>query len=255
MSHYHLRIQHKCHNCSQRSEEFFCGLSPESLGQIEEAKITNSYAPGSMLFIEGQPANGVFMLCQGAVKLYTCSKDGKVVILHIAGPGELLGLSAVVSNSNYEVSAEVIESCQVNFVRKSDFLRLLNNNPEISMNVVRHLSIQYNEACNQIRSFGLSNSVADKLAKLMLEWCLHTVSKTGYTGGDGNGNGPVRIKMRFTHEEVAEMIGTSRETVTRLLKDFKEQELITLKGSDLYVHSTKNLESVIGRPRGSRSKM
>lgn len=255
MTPHHVRMQNKCQDCTQRSDDYFCGLSPDSLNQIEEVKISNTYSPGSMLFIEGQPSNGVFMLCQGAVKLYTCSKDGKVVILHIAGPGELLGLSAVVSHSNYEVSAEVIESCHVNFVRKSDFLRLLNNNPDISMNVVRHLCTQYNEACNQIRSFGLSNSVADKLAKLMLEWCLSTMNSRTYTGGDGNGNGPVRIKMRFTHEEVAEMIGTSRETVTRLLKDFKEQNLITLKGADLYVHSRKNLEAVIGRPRGSRSRL
>lgn len=255
MTPFHLKIQNKCSECGHRTGSFFCGLSPESLKMLEEVKITNSYSSGSMLFIEGQPANGVFMLCQGEVKLYTCSRDGKVVIMHIAGPGELLGLSAVVSHGNFEVSAEVISACQVNFIRKADFMRLLSNHPEISMNAVRHLCTQYNEACNQIRSFGLSTSVADKLAKLMLEWSLHTVASPGYTGGDGNGNGPVRIKMRFTHEEMAEMIGTSRETVTRLLKDFKERELISLKGSDLYIHSTKNLESVIGRPRGSRSRL
>lgn len=255
MTPYHLKIQNKCQDCGFRANSFFCGLSPESLRQFEEVKITNSYSPGSMLFIEGQPANGVFMLCQGEVKLYTCSRDGKVVILHISGPGELLGLSAVVSHGNFEVSAEVIDTCQVNFIRKADFMRLLNSNADIAMSAVRHLCTQYNDACNQIRSFGLSNSVADKLAKLMLEWCLTTVSGHGYTGGDGNGNGPVRIKMRFTHEEVAEMIGTSRETVTRLLKDFKERNLITLKGADLYIHNTKNLEAIIGRPRGSRSRL
>jgi len=253
MSPNHLKIQNKCVECCLPTESFYCGLEPDSLRAFEEVKITNTYAPGSMLFIEGQPANGVFMLCQGRVKLFTCSRDGKVVILHIAAAGELLGLSAVVSGGNYEVSAEVIEPCQVNYVRRSDFMRLMQRS-DVAMNAVKHLCSQYHDAYNQIRSFGLSNSVSDKLALLMLEW-----SGNGDGNGNGNGNGrphgPVRIKMPFTHEEVAEMIGTSRETVTRLLKDFRERNLITLKGSDLHIHDTKALEAMIGRPRGSRAKL
>lgn len=246
-----LNVQTKCTECGIHCSGYFCQLSPESVHALDVVKITNTYSPGSMLFIEGQPSNGVYMLCHGEVKLFTCSRDGKVVILHVARAGELLGLSAVISSSVYEVSAEVIEPCQVNFISKADFLRLLNNHPDIAMSTVKQLCSRYNDTCNQIRSFVLSNSVADKLAKLMLDWC-----ETAAIGpGDGNGRGPVRIKMRFTHEEVAEMIGTSRETITRLLKEFRERELITVKGSDLYVHSTKGLEAMIGRPRGSRSRM
>jgi CRP/FNR family transcriptional regulator len=238
----HLKLQNRCIECCLRTEGFFCGFSPESLALFERVKITNAYSPGSMLFIEGQPASGVYMLCSGRVKLYTCSRNGKVVILHIAKAGELLGLSAVVSKSNYEVSAEVIEPCQVNYVRDSDFLRLMENNSDIAMSAVRHLCGQYKDAYHQIRSFALSNSVSDKLSNLMLEWC-----------GSGKLDGPIEIKMRFTHEEVAEMIGTSRETVTRLLKDFKDRNLITLKGSNLHIHDPKLLSAQIGRPRGSRS--
>lgn len=251
MTPHHLNIQNKCLDCTMHNQGFFCELSDESKQAFEAAKITNSYSPGSMLFIEGQPANGVYMLCQGEVKLYTCSRDGKVVILHVAKPGELLGLSAVVSNKVYEVSAEVIEPCQVNYIGKADFMRLLKRYPDFAMNTVKQLCSRYNDTCNQIRSFVLSNSVADKLAKLMLDWC--ETSAIGKV--NGNGSDPIRIKMRFTHEEVAEMIGTSRETITRLLKEFRQLDLITVKGSDLYIHNTKNLEAMIGRPRGSRSRL
>lgn len=251
MSLNHTGNHSKCSECSRTKDGFFCDLSAESTRAFESAKITNSYSSGSMLFIEGQPANGIYMLCQGEAKLYTCSRDGKVVILHVARPGELLGLSSVISGGPYEVSAEVIEPCQVNFVGRADFLRLMNAHPDVAMSTVKQLSARYTDTCNQIRSFVLANSVADKLAKLMLDWC-DTMS---IGPGNGNGAGPVRVKMRFTHEEMAEMIGTSRETITRLLKDFREREIISLKGSDLYIHSKKGLEALIGRPRASRSRM
>jgi CRP/FNR family cyclic AMP-dependent transcriptional regulator len=211
-------------------------LSEFSLQTFESLKITNAYPKGATLFMEGQPSNGIYMLCQGRVKLSTCSRDGKVIILRIAEAGEVLGLSAAVSDLNYEATAEVLEPCQVNFVRKDDFLRLLKQNPEACFNAMKHLSYKYHTAYVQVSSLGLSHDAADKLAKLLLEWC-----KT-----NGNGNGTVHLKISYTHEEIAEMIGTSRETVTRLLKDFKARKLISLKGSDFIIHDRVKLDATIG---------
>ncbi len=230
-----FKTQNKCQDCSLRSKEFFCSLSAESLREFEALKITNIYPKGSTLFIESQPANGVFMICQGRVKLTTYSRDGKALILRIAGPGEVLGLSATVSEAAHETTAEVMEPCQVNFVRKADFLKFIAQNAEAGFSAVRQISQNYHKAHTQICSLGLSASVADKLAKLFLEWSENTTP-----------NGAVRLKMTFTHEEIAEMIGTSRETVTRLLKHFREQDLITVKGSDLYIHDRDRLEATIG---------
>jgi CRP/FNR family transcriptional regulator len=88
----------------------------------------------------------------------------------------------------------------------------------------------------QICSLGLSASVGDKLARLFLEWCDRY----------GDDKSSVHIPMSYTHEEIAEMIGASRETVTRLLKDFKTRNLIAIKRSDLFIPDRKKLESVIG---------
>lgn len=239
-----LKIQHKCADCSVTAEGFFCDLQESTLHNLESLKISNVYPRGSVLFIEGQPSNGVYILCQGRVKLSTCSREGKVIILQIAEPGEVLGLSAVVSDSVYEATAEVVEPCQVNFVRKADFLRFLQQNADACLSAVRQLSHNYQTAHLQICSLGLSSSVADKLAKLFLGWC------NGNGNGNGNhhenGNGTVRLKISYTHEEIAEMIGTSRETVSRLLKTFRERKLITLKGSDLVIHDKKRLEMIVG---------
>lgn len=218
------------------SENFFCNLSDVSKQTFESLKITNAYPKGATLFMEGHPSNGIYMLCQGRVKLSTCSRDGKVIILRIAEPGEVLGLSAAVSDLNYETTAEVLEPCQVNFVRKDDFLRFLAKNTEACFSAVKQISSKYHTTYIQVRSFGLSHTAADKLAKLLLEW-----AKT-----NRNGNGNIHLKISYTHEEIAEMIGTSRETVTRILKDFRNRKLISLKGSDLIIHDQKRLDASIG---------
>ncbi|SRR5215204_1885033 len=235
-----LKIQHKCDDCEMPRGGFFCSLQQTTLQNLDALTISNLYPRGSVLFMEGQTSQGVYILCQGRIKLSTCSRDGKVIILQIAEPGEVLGLSAVVSGSPYEVTAEVIEPCQISFVRKNDFLRLLQQHTDACLNAARQLSQNYQTAHEQICSLGLSSTVADKLAKLFLGWC------GAHGSGTYNGNGTVHLKINYTHEEIAEMIGTSRETVSRLLKNFRERKLISLKGSDLVIHDRRRLESVAG---------
>lgn len=235
-----IKIEHRCENCELRENNFFCNLRDTNLKVFESLKITNAYPKGSTLFMQGQPSNGVFILCQGRVKLSTCSRDGKVIILHIAEPGEIIGLSSTVTDSVHIATAEVLEPCQVNFIKNSDFLEFLQSNAEACLSAVKQLSVNYQTAYLQICSLGLSNSVSDKLAMLFLGWC----------GAGCSEHESVHLKVSYTHEEIAQMIGTSRETVTRLLKEFKDRHLISLKGSDLVIHDKKKLEDSIGsRPK------
>jgi CRP/FNR family transcriptional regulator len=231
-----LRIQHKCENCQLQQETSFCKLPAPELETFESIKVTKAYPKGANLFIEGQPTHGVYVLCQGRVKLSTCSRGGKIMILGIAAPGDVLGLSSALSGLEYETTAEVLELCQVNFISTPDLLRFLKTNPQACLNAAKQLGRNYHTAYQQICSLGLSDSAADKLAKLFLGW----------TGNGTGGDGKVRIKNYFTHEEIAEMIGASRETVTRALKHFREIDLVTLKGSDLVIHDRKRLRAAIG---------
>jgi CRP/FNR family transcriptional regulator len=230
-----FNIQNKCSDCKKCGSNSFCNLSEDTLKTFESLKMTHAYPKGSTLYMQGQKANGVYILCQGRVKLSTCSKDGKVIILHIAEPGEILGLSTAISNTVHLATAEVLEPCQVNFVKTEDFLSFIRKNPEACLSAVRQLGNNYQNAYFQICSLGLSNSVADRLASLFLTWCKE--HKEIYN--------TVHLKMPYTHEEIAQMIGTSRETVTRLLKDFKERKLISLKGSNLVIHDRRTLEQVV----------
>ncbi|MDI1243449.1 MAG: Crp/Fnr family transcriptional regulator [bacterium] len=231
-----FKTQNKCGDCGLRASSYFCNFSERSLRHFQSIKITNSYPKGARLFIEGQPTDGVFMLCRGRVKLTTHSRHGKSLILRIAVPGEVLGLSAVISGTVSESTAEVIEPCQVNFVLKSEFRRFLEENADAGMNALHQLSLQYKTAHMQIRSLGLSACVADKLATLLLEWSKNEPSN----------NGSVHLRNTFSHEEIGEMIGTSRETVTRILKDFRVRDLISIKGPNLHIPNMRNLEATIG---------
>ena len=240
-----LDIQHKCHDCGLRAEGYFCGLPEADLKLFESIKVTKACPKGTMLFIEGQPSNGVYMLCQGKVKLSTCSPDGKVIILGIAEPGQMIGLSSAINGVEHETSAETLEMCQVDYVKTEDLMKMIQSNPKACLNAARQISRDYHKAYVQICALGLSDSVADKLAKLFLSW----------SGNGTGGNGRVQMKNFFTHEEIAEMIGASRETVTRALRFFRERELVTLKGSELIIHDRKRLKAVIGTRGGYRTDM
>ena len=119
--------------------------------------------------------------------------------------------------------------------QRDEFVRFLNENADAGMNAIEQLSRQYNAAHAQIRAMGLSTCVADKFAKLLLEWLKNAQAS----------NGGFRIRVGFSHEEIGEMIGTSRETITRTLKDFRERGLIEVRGSDIYIPNRRRLEESI----------
>ena len=231
------KLVDSCNGCGERSEGFFCNLPPGPFTSLQSIRVSHAYPRGSTLFMEGQPANGVFLLCEGHVKLSTYSEDGKAIILRIAEPGEILGISAVISGKAHEATGQVTEYCRVSFIKRSDFLSLIQTSHEAALNALRQLSSNYHKAHIQICSLGLSSSAGDKLAKLLLQWC---------ELNQGDGTGQVVIPLVHTHGEIAEMIGTSRETVTRLLKDFRSRNLLTLSRNELCIPDTGALKASIG---------
>jgi CRP/FNR family transcriptional regulator, cyclic AMP receptor protein len=233
---YGLEISDSCSNCGIRSAGYFCEFEADLVKSFETLKYATVFPKGAVLFVEGQSPRGVFMLCSGRVKLSTCSSDGKAIITRIAEGGEVLGLSAAVSGKSYMVTAETLVPCQVNFIKRDDFLKFLKDNGDACLRVAEHLSNNYQFAFEQVRSLGLSHSAGEKLAKLMLEWA----SKNGKETDKG-----ISLKMTLTHEEIAQLIGTSRETVTRLLGMFKSKQLIQVKGSTLTIRNKPALASMV----------
>jgi CRP/FNR family transcriptional regulator len=233
LSPYGLNVLESCLACTLQGDRCFRDLSTATLQAFEAIKYTSAYPRSAVLFVEGQAPRGVFVLCQGRVKLSLSSSDGKTLILKIAEPSEVLGLSATVSGKPYELTAETIDPCQVNFVKREDFLRFLREHSDVCFRVAEQLSDKFSAACHEIRSLGLAHSAAEKLAKLLLEWS----SKEG----ESDKREP-RVKLTLTHEEIAEMIGTSRETVTRLFTELRKRQIAHLKGSTLLIRNKAALE-------------
>jgi CRP/FNR family cyclic AMP-dependent transcriptional regulator len=233
---YGLEIIENCITCPHREDRLFCNLSPAGVQRLSEITSASSYPKGATLFVEGQAARGVFILCVGRVKLSTSSIDGRTLIVRISEPGEVLGLPATVTGMPYELTADVIEPTQANFISRTDFLSFLREHGEVSLRVAQQLGETYHAAIAEMRSIGLSHSAAEKLARFVLDWCT----------SHGDGGAEIRAKLTLTHEEIAQMIGASRETVTRLFADFKKRQLLQIKGSTLIVHNKAELARLAG---------
>ena len=232
---YGLSIIDNCLTCRFREDRLFCNLSPSAVQKLNDIKSTATYPKSAVLFMEGQLPRGVFVLCNGKVKLSMSSSDGKTIILKIAQPGDVLGLSATVSNRPYEVTAEIMEPTQANFIPREAFLHFLSDHGEAALRVAEQLSQNYHAAYEEIRTLGLSSSASEKFAKLLLEWSADAADSTN----------PLQVKLTLTHEEIAGMIGTSRETVTRLFADFKKKQWLQLKGSTLVIRNKPALEKIV----------
>ena len=122
---YGLEIIESCLICPHREDRLFCNLPPAALEGLAAITSPAAYPKGATLFVEGQPSRGVFVLCGGRVKLSTSSADGKSLIVRIAETGEVLGLPATVTGKPYELTAEVIQPSQANFIARQDFLVFL----------------------------------------------------------------------------------------------------------------------------------
>jgi len=218
-----------------RTERLFCDLPGAALQAFEAIKYATAYPKGAVLFVEGQAPRGIFVLCKGRVKMSICATDGKTLIVRIAEPGEVLGLSATVSGKPYELTAETISPCQVNFVKRDDFLPFVKAHYDACFKVAEVLSEKYNTACHEVRTLGLSYSAGEKLAKLLLEWS----SKNGETAKE-----EPRLKLAFSQDEIAQMIGTSRETVTRLFTDLRNQRIVQGTGSTLMIRNKTALKLI-----------
>jgi CRP/FNR family transcriptional regulator len=233
---YGLNILDNCLTCPMREDHLFCNLPPVAVQRLNEIRSSATYPKSAMLFIEGQQPRGVFVLCTGKAKLSTSSSEGRTVITKISEAGDVLGLSATISNRPYEVTAEMIEPGQANFITRDALLHFMREYGEVAVRVAEQLSRNYYSAYEGIRTLGLTNSPAERFAKLLLGWANTSVTNNG---------DPIQVKLTLTHEEIAEIIGTTRETVSRLFSQFKKKQLLQLKGATLVIRNRAALEKMI----------
>jgi CRP/FNR family cyclic AMP-dependent transcriptional regulator len=223
-----------CLECTNPTSGFFFGLSESALRSLSEISHKSTLPAGAILFVEGQSPRGTFILCSGKVNLSTTSREGKILILKTAEAGEALGLSATISGVGYESTAETSTPCQLSFLDRNHLLELMLSDSEVGSHAAQCLSRDYQSAYRDIHDLVLTRSSAGKLARLLLSHSPTQVPEEAET----------RIHSAMTHEEMAQRIGASRETVTRLLSGLKKKRLIRLDGSTLIIRDRTALQAI-----------
>ena len=204
---------------------------------MNNQKLSKYYPRGSVLFVEGQRPRGVHVLCEGRAKVSIASADGKTLVLRIAQPGELLGMNATLTGQPYGATVETLERCRIGFIPREDLLKLLDRDKKACLGVAQALSRKLSAVVEHTRLLFLSQSAAEKLARLLVRWC----DEYGKRTAQG-----IRIESGLTHEEMAQMICASRETVTRIFGQLKRKNIVRLADNAIFVRNRKALESLAG---------
>jgi CRP/FNR family cyclic AMP-dependent transcriptional regulator len=229
-----LEIVESHHKRSYRSRGKSSSISSEVVERLAAFAVTAYHPRGTVLFAEGQPSRGVFILCSGRVKLFTASSNGRTLVLRFADPGEILGLAGTLSSQPYEAWAEAIQPTRTHFVERRDLVHVMRRHGEVAVQVATQLGESYYSAIAGVRVMGHSRSASQKLATFLLDWW---EGKGRFYDRDAG------ALFTLTHEEIAEVIGVSRETVTRVLSRFKKRGLIQWKGCNLFLADRVALES------------
>ncbi len=213
----------------------FSHLRGEAMSQFNAIAMEMSYPRGGQLFLEEEVPQCILVLTSGKVKLSVTSREGKNLILRIAGAGDILGLGAALAGSTHEVSAEAVEPCRAKVIRTKDFVAFLQKYPEAAMEATRCISNECQATFSNMRRLALPTTVAGRLANLLLEW-LNTCLERGEKER--------RLTVALTQEEIAGMTNTSRESVSRVFQQFQREKLIAVKGASLTILQPQVLEQL-----------
>jgi CRP/FNR family transcriptional regulator, cyclic AMP receptor protein len=231
---YGLEMSESCFACKYRKTGFFCQLSPSELKDFDALKTVTTYPAEAILFLEQERTKGIYMLCEGEVKLSFSSRDGKTLLLKIARGGEVLGLLSALTGNSYEATAQTLRPCQLAFVSSEDFRKLLRRHPNLFQLVADQLGSQYRNACEQLCAVGLGASILERVAHFLLTW-------SASRGAPQDG---LQFTLPLSHEEIGECVGATRESVTRALGEFRNRGLIESHGATLFIRDRAALASV-----------
>lgn len=230
---YGLEIVDNCTECTYSQPGHFCNFPHTVLNSLDRVSHKSTLPAGAILFVEGQEPRGTFIICSGRVNLSTTSREGKILILKTAEAGEALGLSATISGMGYETTAEAATPCQLCYIDTKHFLELMDSHSELGVHTAHCLSRDYQSAYRDIHDLVLTRSSAGKLARLLLS-----------QSPPQEAEDESRVRSGMTHEEMAQRIGASRETVTRLLSILRKKQLIRLDGPTLIIRDRNGLEAL-----------
>lgn len=219
-----------CETCKSRESSMFAHLNCDEAHGLSERKSCSYYKKNQPVFLSGSVPRGVFCLNQGKIKIFSLGEEGKEQIIHIASAGDVVGFRAMFSGEPYSVSAETLEECNVCFIAKEDFLSMIDSNAILRNNIMKELSKELSERAKFITNLA-QKSVRERLAfSLILLDGVYT-------------NEPINL----SREDLANFVGTATETLIRLLKQFKSEEVINIMTRKIEIINKEKLLEIAGR--------
>lgn len=228
-----METNHKhltCANCLSRKNSLFAEFHGEQVADLDHHKACNYYKKGQGLFLESSFPRGVYCLNEGKVKIFARGDEGKEQIIHIATSGEIIGFRAMFSEEPYKVSATTLEDCNICFIAKEDFLNMLDSNATLRNNVMKELSKELGERAVFITNMA-QKPVRERLAFSLV--MLDNIYKDEM--------------INLSREDLANFVGTATETLIRLLKDFKEENIIEVHTRKIEIINKNKLINLAGK--------
>lgn len=219
-----------CSQCGVRSHSLFAEFNDKEVDVLSEHKSCSYYKKKQAVFLEGSNPRGVFCINKGKVKVFTMGDEGKEQIIHLAKEGEIIGYRSMFSGQPYQVSAETLEECNICFISKENFTSMIDSNSILRNGILSELSKELNERSKTITQMS-QKSVRDRLAYSLI------LLKDIYQDEDIN----------LSREDLANLIGTATETLIRLIKQFKEEGFIEIKGRKIKIVSLSALKTIAGK--------
>lgn len=227
-----------CQKCNSRGKSVFCDLSSEHLQEIDGSKATNHYKSHQVLFYEGNHPYGLYCVNSGRIKIYKMDPNGHQQIVRIAGPGDIMGYRCLLAGEPYSATAETIEEAAVCFFDKKTFFHILETHPTTASHVMTTLAKDLGRAENQMTNL-VHKNIRERLAELLLNF------KVKY--GEKTAKG-IKINLSLTREELAELIGTTQESVIRLITEFKNDGFINVQGREITLLNLPKLVATANLP-------
>lgn len=216
------------------SQSILKDLPPDDYRQLIQHATEKTYIKGELIFKAGNHPSGIFYIQQGKVKKYTVDNLDKEQIIYVANTGDLVGYHALLAGESYPDSASALEESVITFIPAADFLTVLDQSPILSKRLLKTLSHEFGVLANSISVFG-QRPVRERLAIALL--VLREKFKNDTTEGD-------LVTINISRDDIASMVGATRENIVRLLRDFKDEQLIQTKGRKIWVTDITRLAKV-----------
>ncbi len=220
--------------CRGECSWLFAGLGVAAWEELHRMICSVRFARAEIIFQEGEPAFGLYIICTGKVKLAKRSPEGKIQIMKLLGPGEILGEKSSFDHEVYSAYAKTLEDTKLHFIERADFIDFLTQHPEVALKLLDKLSRELKAFQGKLIETAYQNSTL-RLARMLL-----LMAKTyGEPAPLG-----IYVGLELSRAELAEMASISTETAIRTLSQFKDQGLIELEGHKIYIHDREKLASL-----------